>query len=233
MANKPEKKTSAPDYFKLPFEVYYSEHVGVTMLEFKSNIPVKKFEDIKIVHREQGDSRGLSFYCGKNTGSELYCCINNLHDEVVPEWLTFLDEDDMEMNSGDNFVVEVEDDEITFRDLNDEEWDEGSKKYLDIKSMEACCSWTFLTYDIGDSSPDYLILDADDSRIKVDLNGFILDENDEATETRIFNPEELKEEDFDNYTRSDLWQAKADWVKSVLEKDFPKQTKLKLSFDTE
>ena len=69
MPNKSEKKTSAPDYFKLPFEVYYSDHVAVTMLEFKSDIDVEKFEDVKTVHREQGGSWGVSFRCGENKGS--------------------------------------------------------------------------------------------------------------------------------------------------------------------
>ena len=76
MAKEPNKKKStekltAAQYFKLPFEVYYSEHIPVTMLEFKSDIPVKKFEDVKIVHREQGGSWGASFYCAQNSGHEL------------------------------------------------------------------------------------------------------------------------------------------------------------------
>lgn len=226
------KKLTVVDYFALPFEVYYSEHVPVTMLEFKSDIRVKKFEDVKVVHKEQGGSWGVSFYCAENKGHELYCCINDLHDEVVPEWLDFLDEENMEMNSGENFAVEVVGDEIKFRYLTDEEEDEDSEEFLDTDNMDECCSWTFLTYEIGDSSPDYIILDADESRIKVNLDGFVLNEDGEETEERIFNPADLNEDDFDEYTRLEMWEAKADWVKSVLKKDFPKQMNLRLSFDT-
>ena len=238
MAKAPEKKaanknTKKPDYFKLPFEVFYSEHVAVTMLEFKSDIAVENFEDVKIVHREQGGSWGSSFYCAENKGPELYCCIHNLHDDVAPEWLNFLDEDNMDMNSGDNFAVKVENGEIVFSELTEEQEDEESEEYLDIDNMDYCCSWTFLVYELGDSSPDYIILDADESRIKVSLDGFVLDEEGNETEERVFNPEELDEEEFEDYTRQDMWEAKFDWVKSILEKDFPKQTNLKLSFHTE
>ena len=230
---KTNEKLTAADYFSLPFEVYYSEHVPVTMLEFKSDIRPKKFEDVKMVHREQGGSWGLSFYCSENKGPELYCCINNLHDEVVPEWLSFIDEENMDMNSGDNFAVRVKGDEISFEYFSDEEEDENSEHYLDIERMDECCSWTFLTYEIGESCPDYLILDAEESRLKVNLEGYVLDDDNEPTEERVFNPEELDEEDFEGYTSLELWEAKFDWVKSVLEKDFPKQKSLKLSFNTE
>ena len=228
-----DKKSGPPDYFKLPFEVHYSDHVAVTMLEFKSDIDVEKFEDVKTVHREQGGSWGVSFRCGENKGSELYCVIKNLHDEVAPEWFEFLDEDNMEMNSGDNFAVSVQNGEIVFSELTEEQEDEDSEEYLDIDNMDQCCSWTFFVYEIGDSSPDYIILDADESRIKVSLEGFVLDDKGNETKERIFNPEELDDEEFEDYTRQDMWEAKFDWVKSTLEKDFPKQTNLKLSFHTE
>ena len=233
MPNKSEKKTSAPDYFKLPFEVYYSDHVAVTMLEFKSDIDVEKFEDVKIVHREQGGSWGASFRCGENKGPELYCVINNLHDEVAPEWLEFLDEENVEFNSGDDFSVNVENGEIVFSELTEEQEDEDSEDYLNIDNMDQCCSWSFFVYEIAGSSPDFIILDADESRLKVSLNGFVLDDDGNVTEERIFNPEELDSEEFEGYTRLDMWEAKFDWVKLNLEKDFPTQTNLKLSFHTE
>lgn len=232
MAKAPAKKDSAkPDYFKLPFEVFYSEHISITMMEFKSDIKVKKFEDIKIVHREQGGSWGASFRCGDNKGPELYCCINNFHDEVAPEWFEFLDEDNVKINAGDNFAVQVENKKIIFRELTDEEQDEDSDQYLDIDSMDECCSWSFMVYEIGDSCPDYLILDADESRLKVSLDGFVLDDDENLTDERIFNPAELDEDEFEDYTRQEMYEAKYEWVKSTLEKDFPKQkNKLSLAY---
>jgi len=233
-AKKIVKKDTSPDYFKLPFEVYYDDSLAITMLEFKSDIKVKKFEDIKIVHREEGSSWGASFRCGLNKGHELYCCIVNSHDDLAPDWFKFLDERDAKIYGGDYFSVQIENGEIIFRKLTAEQQDEDSEHYLDIDSMDVCCSWSFMAYEIGDSTPDYLILDADNSRIKVNLDGFVLDDDDNLTDKRVFNPAELDEDEFDDYSTQDMWEAKSEWVKSTFEKDFPKQkNKLKLSYKTE
>jgi hypothetical protein len=228
--------TKAPakiDYFKLPFEVYYSEQIPVVSLDFKSDVDVKKFEDIKIVHKEQGGSWGARFYCEKNNGAELYTCIWNSHDEVQPEWLSLLDEENVDMNYGCYYGVTVEGKEIKFVELTDEQQDPDSEEYLDGDEMERCTSSGFFVYELGESTPDYLILDADESRIKVSLDGFVLDDEDKETGERIFNPEELDEDEFQDYTRQDMWEAKFDWVKSTLEEHFPEQTNLKLSLYTE
>ena len=227
-------KPSTPDYFKLPFEVHYSDQIPMIMLELKSDIKVKKFEDVKIVHKEQGSSWGTSFLCNQNNGPELYCCIANLHDEVAPTWLDFLDEENMEMNSGRDYVVVVEDDEIKFVEFSDEQEDEDSDEFIDVAAMDLCCSWTFLGYELDQSYPDHLILDAGETRVKVNLDGFVLDDDGNPTDERIFNPEKLDPDEFDGYSRQELWEAKSDWVKSILEEDFPKQKgKLQLSSDSE
>ena len=227
------KSLATPDYFKLPFEVFYSQQVPVTMLDFKSDIKVEKFEDIKIVHKEQGGSWGVSFSCSKNTGPELYCCIANLHDEVAPDWLDFIEEETMEMNYGCNYAIEIEKKQIQFVDFSKEQEDEDSEEYLDVDSMDTCCTYSFFVYELGDSSPDYLILDADGTRVKVNLEGFVVDEEGHSTDERIFNPDELDEEEYEDFTRQEMWEAKFDWVISTLATDFPKQNgKLKLSFDT-
>lgn len=239
MSAEPKKNTAAissetKKYFQLPFEAYYSEHLSVTTLDFQSDINVKKFEDIKVVYREQGGAWGVTFRCSSNTGPELYCCIKNLHDEVAPEWMEFVDEENIEFNSEDILPVSVKKGEIVFMELSDAHEDEDSEEFLDIGSMENCCTKTFMAYEIADSSPDYLILDADNTRIKVSLSGFVLDDSGLETDMRIFNPDELDEEDYENFTRQDMWEAKFDWVDSTLEKEFPNQKgKLKLAFETE
>lgn len=237
MAKAPTKKsvvkTSTPNYFKLPFEVYYKEHIAVTAMEFKSDMKVKKFEDIKIVHVEQGGAWGASFSCNKNNGPELYCCLVNLHDEVEPTWLSLIEEDNMDMNSSSNYAVVVEDGEIKFVDLKEEQEDEESEDFLNFDSMDYCCSWAFFVYELGESCPEYLILDAENSRVKVNLNGFILDDYGNPTDARVFDPDELDSEKYENYTTREMWEAKFDWVKSIIEKDFPKQkNKLRLSLKT-
>lgn len=229
---KIDKKISIPNYFKLPFEVHYSEYIPVTMLIFMSDINIKKFEDMKIIHREQGRSYGASFRCDDNRGPELYCVIKNYHDEVQPEWLYFLDEDDLNMQSGDFFSVKVEGDQINFNELNEEQCDPDSEEYLDVENMEQCYNDTFLAYEIGESCPDYIILDADESRIKVSLEGFILDDIGNETEQRIFNPEDLDEDEYEDYSRQEMYQAKFRWVESILKENFPNQMNLKLSYDS-
>ena len=233
-AKKTAVKQSAPDYLRLPFEVYYSEHIAVTMMELKSDIKVKKFEDIKTVHKEQGGSWGTSFSCADNKGPELYCCINNLHDEVAPDWLQFLEEDNMDMNYGCDYAVVIEGKEIKFVGLTDEQQDEDSDEFLDVDNMEQCCSWTFFVYELGDSTPDYLILDAEDSRLKVSLDGFVLDDEGNQTDDRIFDPDELNEDEFEDYSSKEMWEAKSDWVHSIINTDFPKQKeKFRLAVDTQ
>lgn len=224
------KKLTTIDYFKLPFEVYYSQYIPVTLMDLKSNIDLKRFEDIKIVHKQQGGSWGASFYCQNNKGPELYCCIGNHHDEVAPEWLQFLDEENVKINYGCIYAVTVDGGEIKFHEPTEEQQDEASEEYLDHYEMDSCSS--FFVYELGESSPDYIILDADNSRVKVSLDGFVLDDKENPTKERFFNPDDLDEDEFEDYSRQEMWEAKFNWIKSVLEKDFPKQKKLKLSWDT-
>lgn len=227
------KKIAAIDYFKLPFEVHYSECVSVTQYEFKSDIETNRFADVKAVHMEQGRSWGAIFSCDENKGPELYCCLMNSHDEVEPDWLTFQEEDDIRFNYGCDYAVQIEGNEIKFVSLTDEQEDEDSEEFLNVSDMDYCCSYAFMAYELGESSPDYIILDAGDSRIKIDLDGYELDEEDNRIESnRIINTDELDGEQYEDYTSKELWEAKADWVKSILEKEFPKDKNLSLAWRT-
>lgn len=222
------------DYFKLPFEVYYSQCLDVIQYEFKSDKKTKKFSDVKAVHMEQGRSWGTLFFCENNKGPELYCCLKNQHDEVEPGWLLFQEEENIRFNYGCDFAVQIEGDEIKFVSLTDEQKDEDSEKYLDVDNMDYCCSHAFMAYEIGQSCPDYIILDADSSRIKIDLNGYELDEGGNRIEfRRIINTDDLDFEEYSDCDSSELWDAKFAWVKSILEKDFPKEKHLRLSWSTQ
>lgn len=229
MTNKP----AMPNYFKLPFEVYYKDQVGVNQLEFKSDVKPNSFEEVKAVHQEQGNAWGVTFLCSNNNGPELYCCLLNGHDEVQPEWLEFVEEEGMDFNSGTNYKVVVDGDEISFEYLDDSEDDEDSENYLDIDGMDYCCSYAFMTYELGESCPEYITLDSEDSRVKINLNGYLLDENNLPTDKQIIDVKKLlKSDEFSDYDTEELWQAKDKWVKSILEKDFPSDRHLSLSFDT-
>jgi hypothetical protein len=228
MSNKSKtlKDAIVKDYFKLPFEVFYSGPLSITSYEFKSDIKVKRFKDVKVVHMEQGRAYGVLFTCSNNNGPELYCCLQDLHDEVVPEWLSFESEDDIRMNYGSDYAVEVVSGMIRF--IEDEDEIEGADE------MEHCCDYSFLQYELGGVSPDYIVLDADDSRIKIDIEGYVLDEDGKRLDSKkLFEPDELDEVQFEDFTTRDLWEAKAEWVKHILEKQFPSDKKLRLAHDTE
>lgn len=228
---QPVKNKEPIDYFKLPFEVYYSECINVTQYEFKSDIPTKSFKDVKAVHMEEGQSCGISFACENNNGPELYCCLMNDHDEVEPSWLSFIEEDDIDFNSGEDYAVRIDGNEVKFVYLTDDQADEDSEEYLDVESMDYCCSLAFGAYHIGNADPDYIILDAGNTNIKIDLEGYELDEDGVRIElSRIINTDELDGEKYEDYETCELYDAKNDWLKSVLEKDFPKDKKLTLSF---
>lgn len=220
---KPKK-----DYFKLPFEVFYSEYIPVTECQFKSDIDVKKFSDIKAMHQEKGGCWGVTFVCGENNGPELYCCITNSHDEAQPPWFEVEEEQDIDFNDGENFIVNVDGDKIIFKYLDDEECDEDSEEYVDIDSMDYCCGDTLFAYHLDQSTPDYIILDADDSRIKVNLDGYVLDENDMPTSNRVFSPDDLDEEKFENYASREFYELKVEWINNVFSNDFPKEKPLTL-----
>ena len=231
----PKKSTKLEkDYFKLPFEVYYSECVGVTQYEFKSDIKTTRFADVKAVHMEQGRSWGALFSCDKNKGPELYCCLMDSHDEVDPSWLSFQEEDDISFNYGCDYAVKVKGNEIKFVSLTEEQEDEDAEEFLNVSDMDYCCSYAFMAYEIGETCPDYIILDAGDSRIKIDLDGYELDdENNRIKSRRIINTEDLDHEKYGNYETLELWDAKSEWVKSIIKKDFPKDKNLSLAWPSE
>ncbi len=223
--SKTHKDELGKDYLKLPFEVFYSGPLSVTSYEFKSDIPIKRFKDVKVVHMEQGRSWSVTFKCSNNNGPELFCCLNDLHDEVTPEWLAFESEEVIRFNYGCDYVVKVESEMIRFVD---EEEIEGANE------MEHYCDYGFLEYELNSASPDYIVLDADDSRIKIDTEGYMLDEDgNRLNDKKLFKPDELDEDELSDYTTRELWEAKAEWVKHILEKQFPRDKKLRLAYDTE
>ena len=103
--------------------------------------------------------------------------------------------------------------------------DFNSDDYLDIDFMDGIPD-TFFAYHLGDSSPDYLVLDSENSRIKVDLEGYVLDENDQKTNIRIFNPSDFDEDSYQYAERRDFWDMQDEWMAGVLSAQFPKEKDL-------
>lgn len=216
------KNEVVKDYFKLPFEVFYSGPVGVITYELKSDIPIKRFKDVKVAHMEQGRAWGVLFTCSKNNGPELYCCLKNLHDEVTPEWLSLESEEDIRFNYGCDYQVKVDGEKIRF-----------TQEIDDADEMEYCCDYAFLEYELDSARPDFIVLDAEDSRMKIDLEGFVLDEaGNRVKGKKLFELDESDEEKLSDYSSRELWEAKAEWIKQIIETQFPRDKKLQLAFKT-
>jgi hypothetical protein len=211
------------DYLRLPFEVHYDGPVTFTSYDFKSDIEVESFKDVKAVHMEQGRAWGITFECSSNTGSELYCCLTDGHNEICPEWLQALEEDEMSSNFGCDYSVQIEGEEIRFVESGDEE----------IEDMDYCCANTFFAYHLGSQDPDYLILDANGSRVKIDPQGYEIDDNGNRINNQpLLDVEALDEDKLSEYSTRDLWEAKFDWVKAILATQFPHDKNLRLAFDS-
>ncbi len=216
------------EYFKLPFEVHYRDKVGVTSFEFMSDIPVEKFSDIKVLRKQEGRSANPTFVCSTNSGPELYCCIINGHDQVQPEWLQISGEDDIDFNYKVDLRVSIVGNEISFQEIEDE--DQDFECDVNFDELDYCSTYGFTAYELELFTPEYIILDADNSRVKVDLNGYVLGGDGKPTAERVFDPEELYErEDLQNYSSLDMWEATANWVKSVLNESFPDERNLELA----
>jgi hypothetical protein len=220
------------DYFKLPFEVHYSDSVEVTSFEFMSDVEVKQFSDIKILRKQQGVSFNPNFVCSENSGSELYCCIINGHDEVQPDWLCISSEDDVKLNYATSLKVVVDAGRINFEELSDEELDEDGDDYIDVEEMDYCSTSGYMAYELELSTPDYLVLDALGSRIKVNLQGYVLDDDGEATGERVFDPAVLQDDEkLQDYSSLNMWEATAEWVNWIITNEFPDDINLSLSSD--
>ena len=236
MTKASASKEKSIDYFKLPFEVHYSDDIPVALLDFKSDRDDgdMRFKDVKVVHMEQGSSYGPTFFCNENNGPELYCSLKNYFNDAVPDWLIFEEEKSLDFNYGCYYAVVIEGNQIYFTSLADEQEDEDSEEFLDVDSMDVCSSLSFLEYELSEGSPHYIILDAHNSKIKIDLDGYALDDGGNRIESqRVINVDELDDEKYEDFQAKDMFDAKFDWVKSVLEKDFPHDKSLELNPDTE
>ena len=221
-----------PDYFKLPFEVHYNGAVEVTSFEFMSDVTVKQFSDIKIFRKQQGVSFNPSFDCTSNRGPELYCCIINGHDQVQPNWLFVTNEDDVKINFQTDLKVVVDANYVSFEQLSDEELDQESAEYIDVEEMDYCSTSGYMAYELELSVPEYLVLDSAGSRVKVDLQGYVLDDDGEATGERVFDPEVLQDDEkLQDYSSLDMWEATAEWVNWIITTEFPDDINLSLSSD--
>jgi len=140
------------------------------------------------MREEFGTISNLSLQCDSNSGLELIFCILNLHKGVNPEWLSFIHEGEMckDVDHGSDYFVRVEDGKIHFDLMQESEWES-------FKDIWACRSYDLFSLDLSTAKPLCSVLDAENKRIAIDSEGFVLDDDLNRTNERLFTPEEIIE----------------------------------------
>jgi hypothetical protein len=213
---KTAKTQAIKDYLRLPFEVHYSS-LSYTSLELLSEEhKIKKPKQFKGIHLEQGNAYGVTFYCEKNSGAELICCLTESHGEACPDWLSMIEEEDMNMNHGEDFGVEVDGEGLNLHATAPD----------DIDSFEPTGYSTGI-YRLEGETFDFIVLDADGDRIKIDEHGDLINENEDDDDNddsqAIIDLESLREdESLTDFSTCSNSEAQDRWIKKVWEEAFPK-----------
>ncbi len=221
LSSKRKNISKKKNFLKLPFEIYFSGPIDVREYQFKSDVDkLKKFSDIKALLIEEGRAYGVTLLCESNSGEELYTCFSDNHDEVLPEWLKVVDIEDIDMNNGMVHSVKVADKTIVFKYESVEEY----------AYMELCNTDEKRFYRVDGETPDYIVLDAFDSRVKINLDGFELDEDGEPDESKqLINFDELDPNNFQGCQGGFESEEISKWITRILKKHFPKEINLRYS----
>jgi hypothetical protein len=163
-------KKPTPDYLNLPFEVHFARMntVGYELMH-KPGKPPKKLKDYKVIEATSGRVFDVTFRCtDPSDGQLIYVMCGNL-DEVIPNWLEMIsDDDNLDIKWARRSKFKIDKNKaLQLEDVDDGDEDE----YEDYENGEHS---TF-DYVAEGFRPDYLIVDADGSRLKIDLEGYKLD----------------------------------------------------------
>lgn len=187
------KKT--PDYLNLPFEIHFARMntVGYELV-YKPGKPPKKIKDYKVIEAKQGRVYDVTFRCDENNSGELIYVMRGDVDEFIPDWLEMISDDDgldIKWSRRSKFRIEknvIQIDEDDEGDYDDYEYGDMSVTYYQAEGF----------------TPDYLIVDADGSRLKIDLEGYKLDaKNKRIGETPVVTYTEDQSDEVDVAGRDD------------------------------
>lgn len=198
-------KKPAPDYLNLPFEIHFARMntIGYTLMH-KPGKPPKKIKDYKVIEATSGRVFDVTFRCqDPSFGKLIYVMEGNL-DEIIPDWLEMISDDDhldIKWARRSKFRIERNLLELDEDDDGDyEDYDYGEKSSFD--------------YVAEGFEPDYLIVDADGSRVKVDLQGYKLSVNNKRigkTPLVTYTEEQSNEKDVDCKEEYDILYQIARW----------------------
>jgi hypothetical protein len=186
-------KAKKKDYFKLPFEVFYSDITYTSFdLLYDPDHPPAWMEDYPAIRINQGRSYGALFACDENKNGELIAvAYGGALDEYVPHWLTFIADDDLDIKSAETRAFSVKEGVLEF---GKEVASEGLEEEQEI---------SFSSYFGDDGSvPKYLVLDSKGARLKVDIKGYPLDDAGQRTgQPTVFD---LSDEEAENCSAPSL-----------------------------
>lgn len=158
-----------PDYLNLPFEVHFERMntLGYELMH-KPGKPPKKIKDYKVIKVAQGRVFDVTFRCtDPSEGRLIYVMCGNL-DEVIPNWLEMISDDDyLDIKWAQRSKFKIDKYGALKLEADD---DSDEDEYEDYESGELS---TF-NYVAEGFRPNYLIVDADGSRLKIDLEGYKL-----------------------------------------------------------
>lgn len=159
------KNSIKPDYLNLPFEVHYSRMntVGFELMH-KPGKPPKKIKGYKVIEASSGHVYDVTFRCDDpSSGNLIYIMSGNL-DELIPEWLEMISDDDhLDIKWAHRSKFRIVDNAIELDSTDDGDYDDYD--YGELSTFD---------YATSGVSPDYLIIDADNTRIKIDRHGYKL-----------------------------------------------------------
>jgi hypothetical protein len=167
------KKTLTIDYTKLPFEVHYNR-LDCHRYEFmaENGQHVESYKDCTVLRKVYLRSYGLTFACNDPSGGKLIYILGGRLDEFIPDWLELVDEEDGDANSQELYKFRIDGARLELlNEIYYEEDEDGDELYEPVGAGADF-------YLAEGYKPAYLVLDADNSRLVVDCEGFVLADDD-------------------------------------------------------
>jgi len=159
------RTTKKTDYLNLPFEIHYSRMSTVSFeLMYNPDKPPKTIKGYKVIEAQAGRVFNVTFRCDDPSSGKLIYVLKGNLDELIPEWLEKIsDDDNLDIKWARRSKFRIEDNVLELDDNDKGEYDDY--EYGDHNTFD---------YSTSGSGPDYLIVDADNSRIKIDMQGYKL-----------------------------------------------------------
>lgn len=163
------------DYLNLPFEVHYGE---IDSIEYEPIKPygkkIAKRSNYKEIAIRNNSSTNVVFSCSDPSSGALIYILNGGLDEYIPDWLHFEEEEDRYCSSESRHTFTLKKGKFGVQfSLGDEVDDETEFDYFG-EGIEF--------YEAYKSQPDFIILDSAGTRVRIDLEGYKIDEDGDRIE---------------------------------------------------